>query len=62
MKTLAFEIALKIANDNNPNTVFICTSILKEAFIMEGINTKDANYLAIDAIKIIMKSMLRCTK
>ena len=62
MKALAFEIALKIANDNNHNTVLICTSILKEAFIIEGINTKDANYLAIDAIKIIMKSMLRCAK
>jgi len=62
MKQLAFEIAQKIATDKNPNTVIICASILKEAFIMSGVNKKDANTMAIDGIKIIMKSMLNLTK
>jgi hypothetical protein len=62
MKKLAFEIAHKIATDKNPNTVIICASILKEAFIMSGVNNKDANTMAIDGIKIIMKSMLNLTK
>jgi hypothetical protein len=62
MKQLAFEIAHKIATDKNPNTVIICASILKEAFIMSGVNKKDANTMAIDGIKIIMKSMLNLTK
>jgi len=62
MKQLAFEIAHKIATDKNPNTVIICASILKEAFIMSGVNNKDANTMAIDGIKIIMKSMLNLTK
>ena len=62
MKQLAFEIAHKIATDKNPNTVIICASILKEAFIMIGVNKKDANTMAIDGIKIIMKSMLNLTK
>jgi hypothetical protein len=62
MKQLAFEIAQKIATDRNPNTVIICASILKEAFMMQGINKKDANIMAIDGIKIIMKSMLNLTK
>jgi hypothetical protein len=62
MKQLAFEIAQKIATDKNPNTVIICASILKDAFIMGGVNNKDANTMAIDGIKIIMKSMLNLTK
>jgi hypothetical protein len=62
MKQLAFEIAHKIATDKNPNTVIICASILKEAFIISGVNKKDANTMAIDGIKIIMKSMLNLTK
>jgi hypothetical protein len=62
MKQLAFEIAHKIATDKNPNTVIICASILKDAFIMSGVNNKDANTMAVDGIKIIMKSMLNLTK
>jgi hypothetical protein len=62
MKQLAFEIAQKIATDKNPNTVIICASILKDAFIMSGVNNKDANTMAVDGIKIIMKSMLNLTK
>jgi len=62
MKELSFAIAQKIATDKNPNTVIICASILKDAFIMQGINKKDANTMAIDGIKIIMKSMLNLAK
>ena len=58
MKQLTFQIAQKIATDKNPNTILICCSILKDAFIMQGINKKDANTMAIDGIKIIMKSMI----
>lgn len=58
MKELAFMIAQKIASDKSPNTVMVCCSILKESFIMEGISNKEANTMAIDGIKIIMKSML----
>ena len=62
MKELSFSIAQKIATDKNPNTIMICCSILKEAFTMQGINPKDSNQMAIDGIKIIMKSMLNITK
>jgi hypothetical protein len=62
MKELSFTIAQKIATDKNPNTIMICCSILKEAFMMEGISNKQANTMAIDGIKIIMKSMLNITK
>ena len=62
MRELTFQIAEKIATDKNPNTVIICASILKEAFILTGVNKKDANDMAIDGIKIIMKSMLNLTK
>jgi hypothetical protein len=58
MKKLSFTIAQKIASDKNPNTVMICCSILKEAFIMEGATSKQANAMAVDAIKIILKTMI----
>jgi len=47
MKELTFLIAQKIATENNPNTPLVCASILKEAFIMQGITKKDANIMAI---------------
>ena len=59
MKELSFQIAQKIATDKNPNTIMICCSILKEAFVMQGIPSKQANTMAVDGIKIIMKTMLR---
>lgn len=62
MKELAFTIAQRIATDKNPNTVLICASILKDAFLAEGANEKQANTMAIDGIKIIMKTMLKITK
>lgn len=62
MKDLSFQIAQKIASDKNPHTVFICASILKEAFILDGYSSKEANTMAIDGIKIIMKAMLNMSK
>ena len=59
MKELSFTIAQKIVNDRNPNTIVICCSILKEAFISQGISKKDANTMAIDAIKIILKTIIK---
>lgn len=61
MKELCFNIATKIATDKSENTVYLCCSILKDAFIMQGFNNKVANEMAIDTIKIIMKSMLNLT-
>jgi hypothetical protein len=58
MKELAFTIAQKIASDKSPNTIIVCASILKEAFISEGISPKAANTMAIDGVKVIMKAML----
>lgn len=62
MKELSFMIAQKIATDNNPNTIIICCSILKEAFISEGATKKQANIMAIDAMKIILKTMVKIGK
>jgi hypothetical protein len=62
MKELSFTIAQKIATDKNPNTIMICCSILKEAFIIEGATNKQANTMAIDAIKIILKTMINIGK
>jgi len=62
MKNLAFTIAKRIAIDKSPNTVLICASILKDAFISEGIPAKEANTMAIDGVKVIMNTMLRCVK
>jgi len=59
MKELAFEIAKKIATDQQEDTIWICASILKKAFIMQGMSEKNANTMAIDSIKIILKAMVR---
>ena len=62
MRELSLTIAQKIATDKNPNTIMICCSILKEAFIIEGATNKQANTMAIDAIKIILKTMINIGK
>ena len=58
MKELMFLIAEKIATDNKPNTIFICGSILKEQFMSMGFTRVLANEMAIDTLKIIMKTMI----
>ena len=58
MRELSLSIAQKIATDKNPTTIIICCSILKEVFITEGANKKEANTMAIDAMKIILKTMI----
>jgi hypothetical protein len=62
MKELSFTIAQKIATDKSPNTILVCCSILKEAFIMEGATIKQANDMAVDSIKIILKTMISIGK
>lgn len=59
MKELALMIAEKIATDNNPETLNICGSILKEEFVKMGFNLINANTMAVDTLKIIMKTMIR---
>ena len=58
MKELAFLIAEKIANDNNENTIMICGQILKQEFINLGYNQINSNTMAVDTLKIIMKTMI----
>ena len=58
MKELAFTIAQKIATDKSENTVILCAAILKEAFILDGVPSKQANIMAIDGVKVIMKAMI----
>jgi hypothetical protein len=59
MKELFLTIAQKIATDKNPNTILVCCSILKDAFLMQGQTEKESNIMAIDGIKIILKTMIR---
>jgi hypothetical protein len=61
MKELAFNIATKIATDKSHDTVYICCSVLKTAFLEQGYSEKQSNEMSIDSIKIIMKAMLRLT-
>jgi len=58
MKDLLFLIAEKIATDNNPNTIVICGSILKDEFLNMGYSLANANTMAVDALKIVMKTMI----
>jgi hypothetical protein len=58
MKDLLFLIAEKIATDNNPNTIFICASILKDEFVNMGYSLVNSNTMAIDTLKIVMKTMI----
>lgn len=59
MKELALMIAEKIATDNNPETLNICGSILKDEFVKMGFTLINANTMAVDTLKIIMKTMIR---
>lgn len=58
MKELAFTIAQRIATDKSTNTVIVCAAILKEAFMLDGIPSNQANVMAIDGVKVIMKAMM----
>jgi len=57
MKDLLFLMVEQIATDNNPNTIVICASILKEEFIKIGYSNYNANTMAIDSLKIAMKAI-----
>jgi hypothetical protein len=59
MKELAFMIAEKITNDNSQETIMICGSILKDEFLKMGFNSVNSNTMAVDTLKIIMKTIIR---
>ena len=58
MKDLLFLIAEKIATNKSEDTILICGSILKDEFINMGYSLNNANTMAIDTLKIIMKTMI----
>ncbi len=58
MKDLLFLIAEKITTDRNDNTIFICLSILKDEFLKMGYSSVIANTMAIDSLKIVMKTLI----
>jgi hypothetical protein len=58
MKELTFLIAEKIATDRNPQTISICGAILKDEFIKMGFSLINSNTMAVDTLKIIMKTMI----
>jgi hypothetical protein len=58
MKDLLFLIAEKIATDKNENTIYICGSILKDEFLKMGYSSYNANTMAVDTLKIVMKTMI----
>ena len=58
MKDLALMIAEKIASDKTENTLIVCGSILKDEFVKMGFDLINANTMAVDTLKIIMKTMI----
>ena len=59
MKELLFLIAEKIVNDKSENNIIVCLSILKDEFINMGYSNVNANTMAIDSLKIVMKTLLK---
>ncbi len=59
MKALFFSIAEKIASDKSEHTLMICASILMDPFKQEGYSEKASNSMAIDGMRVIVKTMQR---
>jgi hypothetical protein len=58
MKNLLSEIAVKLIENNISNeSILICGSILKRAFIQKGFSPVVANTMAIDGMKITLKTI-----
>jgi hypothetical protein len=58
MKTLMSAAALKIIENNfSDESIFTSGAVLKKAFVMEGFTSKEANQLAIDSLKIVLKTI-----
>jgi len=58
MKNLLSEIAVKLIENNISNeSILICGSILKRAFIQQGFSPVVANTMAIDGMKITLKTI-----
>ena len=58
MKQLSFLIAEKIISDRSDKTIYACISILKDEFLNLGFDKITANIMAIDTVKIIMKTLI----
>ena len=58
MKTLLTEAAMKIIENNFSNdSILRCAAVLKEALMIEGFSEKVSNELAIDGIKITLRTI-----
>ncbi len=58
MKNLLSEIAVKLIENNFSNeSISICGAILKRAFIEQGFSPVVANTMAIDGMKITLKTI-----
>jgi len=58
MKELLFLIAEKIVTDKSENNILACLSILKQEFVNMGYSNYNSNTMAIDSLKIVMKTLL----
>lgn len=60
MKELLSQVAAKLVENNiSDESILVCGSILKEAFIKEGFSRVLANEFAIDALKITLGTLNR---
>jgi len=58
MKELFSLVAVRLVeNKLSEESILICGSILKEAFVKEGFTRVLANEFAIDSLKIILKTL-----
>jgi len=63
MKTILFEIAKKIILAKGDVDVQIkCAATIKTMFIESGYNNKQANQMALDAVKIALQSAINLVK
>lgn len=60
MKELLNQVAVKLVENNiSDESILVCGSILKEAFVKEGFSRVLANEFAIDALKITLATLNR---
>jgi len=60
MKELLSQVAVKLVENNiSDESILVCGSILKEAFVKEGFPRVLANEFAIDALKITLGTLNR---
>ena len=60
MKELLFLVAEKLVENNlSDQSILVCCSILKQAFIEQGFPSNISNEFAIDALKITMRTLAK---